>query len=174
MLEGAVAELRGEPISEDVEPDLTFDVEAALPESYIPEVGVRLSFYKRLASVRDPEEVMDIARELEDRFGNPPALAHQFFELMRVKAVLRKLCVLACEATARVVTLHFREDTPLDHAGLIERVQAEPDTYKLSPDMRLTRRVKSSEAPRSSLEFASLVLAELMTLVRPQPTRKHQ
>src|SRR4029078_7404977 len=67
MLEEATHELRGETVIHEVDPELSVDVEALLPESFIAEVGVRLSFYKRLASAADEAEVQDIGSELSDR-----------------------------------------------------------------------------------------------------------
>ena len=71
---------------------------ALLPEDYISDVGVRLSLYKRLASASSADEVADLAGEIEDRFGAPPAEARRLVHLMRLKTELRKLRVLACEA----------------------------------------------------------------------------
>src|SRR4029077_1818731 len=118
MLEEAVHELRGEPVVHEVEPELSFDVEALLPEEYVSDVGVRLSLYKRLASAENADEVGDLAAEMEDRFGPPPAEAKRLVHLMRIKTELRSLRALGCEANARSVTLHLREDTPIDPAKL--------------------------------------------------------
>ncbi|MEJ7731729.1 MAG: transcription-repair coupling factor [Polyangiaceae bacterium] len=68
MLDEAVHELRGDPIVHDVDPELSFDVDALLPDDY-SDVGVRLSLYKRLASAGSVDEVADLASEMEDRFG---------------------------------------------------------------------------------------------------------
>src|SRR5439155_10993688 len=43
LLAEAVRELRGEPSSKQVEPVISVDVEALLPESYVPEVNQRLA-----------------------------------------------------------------------------------------------------------------------------------
>src|SRR4030095_3891636 len=72
MLEEAVHELRGEPVVHEVDPELSFGVDARLPDDYISDVGVRLTLYKRLASAQSAEEVADLATEMEDRFGPPP------------------------------------------------------------------------------------------------------
>ena len=73
MLDEAVHEMRGEEVVHDVDPELSFDVEALLPEDYVTDVGVRLSLYKRLASAdRTRRTSPDIAAEMEDRFGPPP------------------------------------------------------------------------------------------------------
>ncbi len=140
MLDEAVHELRGEPVIHDVDPDLSFDVTALLPDDYVSDVGVRLSLYKRLASAIDEADVAAIAIEMEDRFGAPPPEAKCLVRLMTLKCELRKLKVLGCEANARSVTLHLREDTPLDPKKVLDLVKAKNSPWKITPDMRLTRR----------------------------------
>ncbi|MBX3229905.1 MAG: transcription-repair coupling factor [Labilithrix sp.] len=140
MLDEAVHELRGEPVVHDVDPELSFDVTALLPDDYVGDVGVRLSIYKRLASAIDEAEVGQIAIEMEDRFGPPPSEAKCLVRLMTLKCELRKLKVLGCEATARAVTLHLRDDTPLDPQKVLAFVKEKHTPYKITPDMRLTRR----------------------------------
>jgi transcription-repair coupling factor (superfamily II helicase) len=162
MLDEAVHELRGEPVVHDVDPELSFDADALLPEDYIADVGVRLSLYKRLASAVSAEDVQDLASEMEDRFGPPPAEARRFVHLMRLKTELRRLKVLGCEATAKGVTLHLRDDTPLDPAKLTKLLAGKASPYKLSPDMRLSRRSKEAEAFTSGLEAADKLLSELV------------
>jgi transcription-repair coupling factor (superfamily II helicase) len=122
---------------------------------------VRLSLYKRLASAQSPDEVHDLAVEMEDRFGPPPAEARRFVHLMRIKTELRKLRALACEATRKGVTLHLREDTPLDPAKVMKLIAGKHSPYKLSPDMRLSRRSREAEAFVSGLEAADKLLSEL-------------
>src|SRR4029077_4319223 len=140
MLEEAVHELRGEPVVHDVDTELSFDVEALLPEDYVTDVGVRLSLYKRLASAIDEGHVTEIAAEMEDRFGAPPEEARRLVKLMALKTELRRLRALGCEANARLVTLHLRDDTPLDPAKITALIRRSHGAWKLTPDMRLTRR----------------------------------
>jgi transcription-repair coupling factor (superfamily II helicase) len=80
---------------------------------------------------------------------------------MRLKTELRKLHALGCEASSRGVTLHLRDDTPLDPAKISKLVQTKRSPYKLSPDMRLTRRVRDDEVFTSGLEAADKLLSEL-------------
>ncbi len=161
MLEEAVHELRGEPVLHDIEPELSFDVEAYLPEDYVADIGVRLSLYKRLASATDELETEDLAVEMEDRFGPAPEPARRLVHLMRLKTELRRLRVLGCEANARAVTLHLAEDHRLDTQRLIAMVQAKHSPYKVSPDMRLTRRVTERDKWGHGLDALESLLAEL-------------
>jgi transcription-repair coupling factor (superfamily II helicase) len=161
MLEEASHELRGEPIQKEADPELSFDVDALLPESYVREIGVRLSVYKRLASAIDAAEVDEIAREMEDRFGPAPLEAKRLVDLMRLKTDLRRLRALGCEATRKIVTLHLPEDTPLDPAKIGELVARKKSPYRLTPDMRLTRRATDAESFADGIAHADRALDEL-------------
>src|SRR5690606_775392 len=111
------------------DPELSFDVDALLPDDYVSDVGVRLSLYKRLASATDEAEVAELAAEMEDRFGPPPPDAKRLVEVMRLKTELRRLRVLGCEATQKSVSLHLRDDTPLDPAKVGEMVGKKKSPY---------------------------------------------
>jgi transcription-repair coupling factor (superfamily II helicase) len=169
MLDEAVHELRGEPVTHEVDPELSFDVEALLPEAYVTDVGVRLSFYKRLASAQDEAQVAEIAAEMEDRFGPPPEDAKRLVELMVLKTELRRLRVLGCEASSKLVRLYLRDDTPLDPAKVADLVRTSRGLWKITPDMRLSRRFeeggakqgRSSGQKRDGLANAETALAEL-------------
>lgn len=166
MLDEAVHELRGEVVEHEVDPELAFDADALLPEYYVSDVGVRLSLYKRLASAYSPDDVTDLANEMEDRFGSPPVEARRLVHLMSLKTELRKLRVLACEATRKGVTLHLADDTPLDSAKVMKLVQQKGSAYKLSPDMRLSRKTKETEPFVSGLEATDKLLAELVNCMK--------
>ncbi|HEY3822561.1 MAG TPA: transcription-repair coupling factor, partial [Polyangiaceae bacterium] len=162
MLEDAVHEMKGEEVAHDVDPELSFDVEALLPEDYVTDVGVRLSLYKRLASASDEAQVSDLAAEMEDRFGPPPEEARRLVKLMALKTELRRLRALGCEANARVVTLHLREDTPLDPAKIAALIRKTHGAWKLTPDMRLSRRFAEGDG----LGNAEATLAELASCLK--------
>ncbi len=164
MLDEAVHELRGEEIVHEVDPELSFDVVALLPETYVPDVGVRLSLYKRLASAIDEAHVADIAEEMENRFGPPPPEARRLAQLMSLKTELRRLRVLGCEATARQVTLHLREDTPLDPKKISELIAAKKSPYRLSPDMRLVRKY---DGVKNAIENVEAILSDLSKCLKP-------
>lgn len=166
MLDEAVRRLRGgehlEHDGHDVDPELSFDVEAFIPDDYVSDVGVRLTLYKRFAAALDEEQVNDLAAEMEDRFGPPPETAARFVRLMRLKTDLRDLRALGCEATRERVTLHLRNDTPLDPAKLMKVVAKKNGPWKLTPDMRLTRRAEIETDPvADGVEAAEKLVAEL-------------
>ncbi|GAB4213371.1 MAG: transcription-repair coupling factor [Sandaracinaceae bacterium] len=165
MLEEAVAELRGQPIVHEVDTEISLEAPLYLPEDYVEDVGLRLSFYKRFAQAGDEDDVLDLAKELEDRFGPPPPAAMVYVRAMRLRPALRQLRVLGCEATRERVTLHLREDTLLDPAKVMQKVAMPKSPWKLTPDMKLTRRF-APELAGESLDRVEQVLKEVQELRR--------
>ncbi len=169
MLEDATAKLSGREVVHDVDPELSIDVEALLPEDYVEDVGVRLSLYKRYSSALDEEEVARISEEITDRFGEPPPEARRLAEMMRMKTELRRFKVLGCTATPRSVTLHLRSDTPLSPDKLVPFIAAREKhkaaSYALTPDGKLTRRVPAGSEMPDGLAHADRMLDELATLL---------
>jgi transcription-repair coupling factor (superfamily II helicase) len=161
MLAEATQELRGEHVEHEIDPEISVDIEAILPEDYVPEVGVRLSLYKRLAGASDETHVHELAIEIEDRFGSLPRPAQNLIDLMRLKANLRKLRVLSCEASARAVTLHLAADTPLDTAKITRLAVERPDLYRVTPQGQVVRRATERERSAGGIELANRLLGEI-------------
>ena len=163
MLNEAVSELRGEHVQHEVDPELSIELEHYLPEEYIHDIGLRLSLYRRFATAPDEQAVDDLATEMEERFGAPPPPARDFVRVMSLKPLLRELRALGCEAERRRVTLHLREDTPLDPSKLMPLVATPGARWSLSPDMKLTRRYRDDESGDPVDRVRSL-LAELESM----------
>jgi transcription-repair coupling factor (superfamily II helicase) len=167
MLSEAVAELKGERVQHDVDPELSIELEHYLPEDYIDDIGLRLSLYRRFATAEDTHAVDELATEMEERFGPPPTPARDLVRVMSLKPSLRELCALGCEADRKRVTLHLREDTPLDPTRLMPLVATPGAGWSLSPDMKLTRRYPNEDSGDAVDRVRSL-LRELQSL-RSQP-----
>jgi transcription-repair coupling factor (superfamily II helicase) len=146
MLDQAVSELKGDHVQQEVDPELSIELEHYLPEDYIDDIGLRLSLYRRFATAIDEQAIEDLAEEMEQRFGAPPNQARDFVRVMSLKPPLRELRALGCEGELKRVTLHLREDTPLDPAKLMPLVATPGAGWSLSPDMKLTRRYRDDES----------------------------
>jgi transcription-repair coupling factor (superfamily II helicase) len=83
------------PLSEGLQ--LNLPLPAYVPENYLPEEKLRFRLYRRLAGITTVEGINDMAKELEDRFGElPEPVANLLYQL--------KLKVLALEAGVKSVS----------------------------------------------------------------------
>jgi transcription-repair coupling factor (superfamily II helicase) len=163
MLRDATSELRGQSVVHPVDPVLSIDVEAHLPGEYVDDLGVRLSLYKRFSAALDRETVASLADEMVNRFGNPPPAGRRLVELMTLKVDLRTLRAEGCEASQERVTLHLRQDTPLEASDVMALVTSEPERYRVSPTGSITR-TATTEGFKSGLEHAARAVSELLKL----------
>jgi transcription-repair coupling factor (superfamily II helicase) len=170
ILEEAVAELKGQPIHAEHDPEIAVDVPAFLPDDYVPDTGQRLEFYRRLAQARDEDDVRATLAELEDRYGQLPDEARLLGEVMIDKTLVRSLGALSYELGATRLVLLLGNDTGLDPANVMKLVQGrrkdgKPGRFKLTPDMRLAYNFDEAEkADRLGAARARLTqLKALMT-----------
>jgi transcription-repair coupling factor (superfamily II helicase) len=120
LLEEAVRELRGERVEEEVDPIVTVDAAAHLPEAYVAEAAQRLVLYKRLAGVRAPAEIEDLRRELRDRFGPLPEATSRLLDVVALRLEARALRLERLEVRAGRALLTFARSTPVRPERLIE------------------------------------------------------
>jgi transcription-repair coupling factor (superfamily II helicase) len=137
ILEEAVAELRGQPIRTEHDPDISVDVPAFLPDDYIPDTGQRLEFYRRLAQAVDEDGVRAIAAELEDRYGRLPEEAQLLCEVMVDKTLVRRMGARGYELGPGRLVLSLGADPRLEPARIMRLVQHKGSRWKLTPDMHL-------------------------------------
>ena len=124
LLAEAVRELKGEPTAATVDPVISVPVEGFLADDYVPEVNQRLALYKRLAGATRDAEVDDLAAELADRFGPPPAEAAQLLDTVRIRVAARALGVEKVEAGGGTALVTFSPATPLDPERLVRAIHA--------------------------------------------------
>ena len=62
-----------------------------LPETYVEEIGLRMTLYQRLAAAESPDEVADFAQELDDRFGPLPLPASNLLGAVKLKVLASRI-----------------------------------------------------------------------------------
>jgi len=166
VLSEAVAELKGAPISYDHDPELAFDLPAFLPESFIPDVGQRLDFYRRLSVARDRDQVADVLAELDDRFGTPPLEAEHLGLMMTCKVYGLRLRALALELRGSRFSIRLSDETPLDPRDALALGRRSGGRIKVKPE-RIIVNVRQPTGPdrRAQLHDCLKALVDLAELL---------
>ena len=136
LLEEAVAELEGRPATSRRDVELRLGVDLQLPEPYLPEPALRLSFYKRLAACDSEEGLTELLEEMADRYGPAPAQVDALAEAQRVRMAARRAGVAAVIRRGRKWRLRL-DPAVVPSAGLVEAVTDRPGA-QLSPDGEIT------------------------------------
>ena len=98
MLNEAVKHLKGETEEEETfTTTIDLDVDAYIPDTYIPNEYQKLDVYKRIAAIENEEEMEDMLEELIDRFGDIPRKVQQLLHIAGLKARAHRAYVTAVE-----------------------------------------------------------------------------
>lgn len=93
LLGEAVAEAKGEPVQETAECVVDIQIDAHIPEQYMPSLSQRLDMYRKIASIHTAEDEMDLLDELIDRYGEPPKEVMGLLRVSRLRNRAAKLGV---------------------------------------------------------------------------------
>ncbi|MBV69728.1 MAG: transcription-repair coupling factor [Myxococcales bacterium] len=165
LLDDAVRQLRGQPQPVHVDPDINLQINARIPDDYVPETSVRLMLYKRLANANDEDRVVQIAEEMVDRFGSPPQMFENLIDVMRIRTLARKLLMTTVDHGPRQMTFTFHPDTPVGPEIIFGLIGQPTSQWRVPADFRLVYLLSGEERKNSiqSLRICLQVLAELAT-----------
>ncbi|MBD2260016.1 transcription-repair coupling factor [Pseudanabaena sp. FACHB-2040] len=91
MLEEAIAEIRGQEIPKVEDSQVDLNVTAFVPNDYIPDLDQKMGAYRSLASANSKVELMQIAADLNDRFGPIPYATAQLIKVMELKLLAKQV-----------------------------------------------------------------------------------
>jgi transcription-repair coupling factor (superfamily II helicase) len=134
LMEEAVAELKGEPIRQALEPDIHMPVSAYIPETFVPDIDQRMAIYRRLTRMNAIHEIAEYKKELTDRFGTLPEMADNLL----LKIMFRILCIHAgvkrLDLNRQQLLLRFSRIHQRNPFGIVEWIHSENGRCELTPD----------------------------------------
>lgn len=86
LLNDAVLEAQGKLPEEKAECTVSLDYSAYLPDSYVRYPSQRMALYKRIALIRNTDDMEDMADELIDRYGEMPEPALNLLRIALIRA----------------------------------------------------------------------------------------
>lgn len=158
LLEEAIHQLKGEP-SDDatVDPEINLRIPALIPDKYIADIRLRLTYYKALSEIRSHEDLEKIEEELRDQFGEIPEPTLNLMGLMLIRAQCKDLGVRDLSAGLKNISLIFTEKTKLKPETVISLAMKENKKYSLTPDNRLNIRMNNITWPGVYEELSYLL-----------------
>jgi transcription-repair coupling factor (superfamily II helicase) len=96
------------PSAKTADPSIEIPVSAYLPETFLPSESDRVLFYKRLLDA-PPENLDNLAAELEDRCGRMPEPARRLFDVARLRHAARVRQVIYVGLSKDGLEIRFAE-----------------------------------------------------------------
>ncbi len=115
LLEEAIKEVKGEVTSEyDNEISIDIKVDAYIDDDYIEDEEQKIEMYKRIASIRDENDVLDVQDELIDRYGDIPGPVSNLISIAYIKALARDAGFSSVSQKGGSVILQCRNEKSLN------------------------------------------------------------
>ncbi|MAF89927.1 MAG: transcription-repair coupling factor [Bdellovibrionaceae bacterium] len=148
LLEQSIREAKGEEKVEEIEPEINLRIPALIPDAYIPDIRVRLSFYKLLSEIDGEDDIESIESSMIDQFGKIPEQVLNLMGVMLIRKYCKDLGIKDISAGSVNISLSFSSQTKIAVNKLVELAIKQPKTYRLTPDSRLIVRMPELSWPQ--------------------------
>ena len=138
LLERAVEALNAgeEPKLDDIsihETEIELNIPALLPDDFIHDVYLRLTFYKRLSQSKTIDEANELRVELIDRFGLLPDQAKNLFEIKILQLKSKTYDIKSIQLNQHGGSVKFDTKDEKILTKLIQLIQTKHQQYKPLP-----------------------------------------
>lgn len=110
LLDHAVKDMKGEHVTEPLEPEINASMSSGFPDDYIESVEQRLTIYRRLSRLIRVSDISDMKKELVDRYGKLPKPAENMLLKIMLRIFAIKAGVKRLDVTPDVLVMEFSPD----------------------------------------------------------------
>lgn len=150
LMSQAVKQAKGEEVEEEIEASVEIPVDAFIPRKYIQSESQRLAIYKRIASIRDSGDMMDVQDELVDRYGDIPQSVQNLMDVAMLKAMAQRAFIVRLTVRDGEIKLMFHPEARIDGAKLFE-LCTQTGGAQLTHDENVTLVIKRNKATSEEL-----------------------
>ncbi|WP_249975363.1 transcription-repair coupling factor [Vreelandella olivaria] len=111
--------------------EISLNLPALIPDTYIHDVQQRLVMYKRIANTQSEAELKELQVELIDRFGLLPSPLKNLIRQTKLRQRAEQLGVARIEAGDSRGRILFSNATQVDPLTLVTLIQQSPQHYRL-------------------------------------------
>lgn len=110
---------------------------ALIPDEYLPDVHLRLLFYKRISNAQSDTDLDHLKVEMIDRFGLLPEAVQNLFLLTALKIDIEPMGLARIEFGPQGGYIDFEADTQVSPQVIVKWVQTRPQDFQLAGANRL-------------------------------------
>lgn len=131
MLNQAVMAKKGEGYEEDFATTIDLDVDAFIPEAYIPNEVLKLDTYRKIAALGNEEEARDMKDELIDRFGEVPDSCENLLKVSVLRQKAHRLYISDIKGKNGEIVFTYRKDAKIKTDGIDKLLRKYPKKLSL-------------------------------------------
>jgi transcription-repair coupling factor (superfamily II helicase) len=133
LLDEAVKRLEDSKYEEETETLLELEYSGFIPDTYIDSPQEKMEIYKKIASVRDKEDLERVYAEMLDRFGPPPDEAASLLALAEIRIICREIAVSSLRERGGLVRVEFKKVSRVKVDRLVRLMMESSGKVKLDP-----------------------------------------
>lgn len=167
MLGEAILRAKGEKQalkSESYSPSINIGTSVLIPDSYVADLDLRLSLYKRAASLENEDDLNAFNIEVADRFGRLPEEMRNLMDVIKLKIMCRQAGIEKIDVGPKAIVMQFHATTKIDPNKLMRYVQVNSGIVKVRPDSKLVFSKEESEEFGHNAELVEKYLTEITKL----------
>ena len=136
-----------------------------IPSDYMNDLSLRMSFYKKISHVKNPQDRENLINEMNDRFGKIPAEVINLFEVALIKNACLKIGVNNVEINNNGVLIGFKNNLFKGAQELTNLIFNSKNNIKLAKDHKVLFSHKFSDES-SKINGINQILKLLNELIK--------
>ena len=150
-------------------PQINLGVPVLIPDTYIPDLDVRLGLYRRLSDLTTKVELEGFAAELIDRFGTLPREVNTLMLVVRIKAMCKKAGIAKLDAGPKGATIQFHNDKFASPSGLVDFINDQKGKAKVKDNKIVVMRDWAKE--RDKIQGAFNIARDLAVKLKEEKAK---
>ena len=146
--------------SQEWSPQINTGAAVLIPDTYVKDLGARMSLYRRIATLSDRAEIDAFAAELIDRFGELPAEVENLLDVVSIKVLCRISNIEKVDAGPKGATVSLRNNIFPNPGGLVDFIARSSGTAKLRPDQKIVF-IRPWETPQERIKGLQSLLTQI-------------
>ncbi len=144
-------------------PQINIGLAVQIPETYVPDLALRMGLYRRVAELATDEQVEAFAAELIDRFGPMPEETQHLLDIVRIKQHCLKCGIEKIDTGPKGAVITFRNNSFARPDKLIEFIAKNPQSAKIRADHKLVL-IENWEKDGNRMQGVRAMLKTIMAL----------
>ena len=144
----------------DFSTQIKLGISLLIPADYVEDLSLRMSFYKKIANIKDDEAQEMILEEMLNRFGKVPEEVVNLVEVAKLKFLCKKNNILSLEANKDGIMLAFKNNRFKNPEKLMELIFSSNGKIKLQQNHKILF-IKPMNSVQSKISSAFSVVTSI-------------
>ena len=156
LLKEKINELQddGSSLQSEWSPQINLGIGVLIPTNYIGSLNTRLSFYRKLAYLKENSKIQDIKDEMITTFGELPAEVKNLFMVTELRSLCKKSNIEKIDLGQKGGSIKFKDNVFTNPEGLVTLIQLHHKNVKIRPDQSL---IYMFDIPDKALNIKRLI-----------------